>query len=172
MFNWLLVPLLERIDARLVKSDNFNSTQMFRMTVEKYYLKRNNGFRDPEDLEDCLIDILICDFFLRCALQHEEGLLAQRETLLAKKNHADKKKVASVSNALHSAANNYWIWTNKLYFMEARLPAGPIKRAYYSLRQDPLWTAQDEAVAVADHVDAATNDHIKRQEDWAWDIAV
>ncbi|KAJ6110594.1 hypothetical protein N7486_002829 [Penicillium sp. IBT 16267x] len=92
MFIELYLWLLDRRDARIVMSGDFNSIQESRLKVEKYYRWHYDGILGRGSLEKSLFRIWKLDFALRAAVQAKE-YIAQHKLVLSQRSHVQKSDI-------------------------------------------------------------------------------
>lgn len=119
-------------------SSDFNSIQEFRLKVEKYYRWHHDGILGRGSLEKSLFRIWKLDFALRGAVQAIE-YLAHHKFLLSQSSHVRKSDIDLLAENRSIITQSHIILRRALYGAEEVLPDGPVKRAYLSLRKDPLW---------------------------------
>ena len=138
MFIELYLWLLDRRDARIVMSGDFNSIQESRLKVEKYYRWHHDGILGRGSLEKSLFGIWKLDFALRGAVQAME-YLAQHKLVLSQSSHVRKSDIDLLAENQSIITQGHVLLCRALNRAEEVLPDGPVKRAYVSLRKDPLW---------------------------------
>ncbi|KAJ5178414.1 uncharacterized protein N7500_001113 [Penicillium coprophilum] len=139
MFAWILIPLFEKIDARLEKSGNFDSLQKFRLSVVNYYIKHDPRLKHFE-LQEVLTVISGLDLLLRYSVQREESLKQKCQILERKEQTPEvERHIKHNLNLLRDSPKQYWQYERELYKFESSLPAGPLRRAYDTNRSNPKW---------------------------------
>ena len=116
------------------------------MSVANYYLKYDDTFQRPGEFEDLFLNIFCRDYRARCVLQRLEFLRDKLDILSAEKNPSEKKDLRSLIRTVELWPKFHWRISRELYFYEALLPAGPIRRAYHKLRQNPSWYLQPDLI--------------------------
>lgn len=132
-----MIYLWELLDARLVKTGDFDLIQGFRKSVASHCLKHGGDYC-KEAFDDRLFRIFFMDYLARKADQAVERLSYQCQKF-SKDTDSYQSDLEVYEKRLKEMEREGRVAELELYFCEAKLPSGPIRKAYHTLRQNPTW---------------------------------
>ncbi|KAK4863797.1 hypothetical protein LT330_010403 [Penicillium expansum] len=135
MFAWMLIPIFEKIEAKLEKSGDFDALQNFRLSVVFYYLKHDPRLKHFK-LGEIAKGVFAFDLTLRYFVQREESL--------KQKCHRFVRGVIGVMN------EDFTNWNPRFqpgHFVGLMIPTGRILNGISILISGT--TAQEEVDAAA-----------------------